>query len=198
MFIKVCGLRTAGDVDAAVAAGADAIGVVMSPGSPRDVDLDTAAGLVAHADSRATTVLVVKGLPVATVIDAATAAGVDVVQLHGYDAVQSAAVLGAIGRIWRATSTAHDPDLTVGAHGEEVLLLDSPHAGSGQRWDLAELIERPEGKWLLAGGLDPANVAEAITTVAPWGVDVSSGVESEPGVKDHGRVRAFVRAARGV
>jgi phosphoribosylanthranilate isomerase len=120
------------------------------------------------------------------------------VQLHGEypkSAFDEVAVLGI--PLVRAVSLTPTTDVTVGAYGEEVLLLDSPVAGSGRRWDLAALgAGRPEGRWLLAGGLTVGNVAAAIAEAKPWGVDVSSGIESTRGVKDHGLMRAFVSTAR--
>ena len=88
--------------------------------------------------------------------------------------------------------------MRTGAFGEELLLIDSPVAGSGEQWDITRLEDnRPTGTWVLAGGLDPETVAGAISVAQPWGVDVSSGIESSRGVKDHGRMREFVAAARG-
>lgn len=197
LFVKICGLRTPADIDVAVDAGADAIGIVMSEGSPRTVDLATARALIEHADHRALTVLVVKGQSAEDAAALANEARVDVLQLHGFDEQQTAAIRRSFPRVWRAASLHKNPDVHVGAHGEELLLLDSPSAGSGQRWDLSALADRrPDGPWLLAGGLDPENVEQAILEAAPWGVDVSSGVESAPGVKDHARIAAFVERAR--
>ena len=124
--------------------------------------------------------------------------GVSVLQLHGnYDAADFAYASANLPRIWRATSLKKNPDVHVGAHGEELILLDAPKAGSGEAWDLSELAaSRPDGNWLLAGGLNPENVAEAIAAATPWGVDVSSGVESAPGEKDSELIRLFVARAR--
>ena len=198
VFVKICGLRTPSDVDVAVAAGADAIGLVMSPRSPRHVSGGLARELVEHLAGRATSVLVVNDLAVGAALEQVVALGVDVLQLHGpaYDAAAHAAARAAGVRTWRATSLALDPSPEVGSQGEEALLLDSPVPGSGHRWAAADLAVRPTGPWLLAGGLDPSNVAAAIAELDPWGVDVSSGVEATRGVKDHDLVRAFVAAAR--
>lgn len=198
MFIKVCGLRTRGDVLAAAEAGADAVGFVHSRRSVRHVELDRAAELSAAAPAGLVRMLVVNDLPLDAAVAAARATGVDVLQLHGpgYCRADFEAATVAGVRTWRATSLAHEPDLRVGAWGEEALLLDSPRPGSGQAWRFDELTTRPVGRWLLAGGLDPDNVAAAIAAVRPWGVDVSSGVEAERGVKDHDLVRLFVAAAR--
>lgn len=197
-FVKVCGLSTPGDVETAVEAGADAVGFVVSEGSPRSVDPARLADLARLAPEDVATVLVTATLPVDEAIELVRAHGIDVLQLHGrrYGAEDFGRAHAAGVRTWRATSLADEPDLTVGALGEEVLLLDSPAAGSGSRWDLSTLAQPPVGRWLLAGGLDPDNVADAIATARPWGVDVSSGVEGARGVKDHGLIRAFVAAAR--
>ncbi|HMR49168.1 MAG TPA: phosphoribosylanthranilate isomerase [Arachnia sp.] len=204
MFVKVCGLDTVDSARVAVEAGADAIGVVMNRTSPRRLPEAKAAEIVAAvqtlAGGRVETVLVVNDMSAAEAAVVGRRIGVDVVQLHGRYTPEDFRVAAELfgGALWRATSLAHDPDLTVGAYGESRLLLDAPLPGSGARWDLSALAgQHPEGEWILAGGLAPDNVADAIRAARPWGVDVSSGVESAPGVKDHAKIRAFVEAARG-
>lgn len=198
MFVKVCGLGTTADIDVAAEAGADAVGLVISGTSVRGLDWERAVLLAAHVPPHVLSVLVVNDTPAAEAARMAGELGVGALQLHGeYPEEDFATALGIFPRVWRATSLSTRPDTRVGAYGEDVLLLDSPRAGSGDRWDLSLLdTDRPEGTWLLAGGLSPENVGEAIDRARPWGVDVSSGVESAPGVKDHDRVRAFVAAAR--
>ncbi|MFI8519444.1 phosphoribosylanthranilate isomerase [Streptomyces sp. NPDC085481] len=199
MFVKVCGLATTADIDVAAEAGADAVGLVISRTSVRGLDWDRAVLLAAHVPARVRSVLVVNDTAAADAARAARELGVDALQLHGasYTRADFDEAARVFPRLWRATSLSEKPDTRVGAFGEDMLLLDSPRAGSGSRWDLSLLdTARPEGTWLLAGGLGPENVAEAIGQARPWGVDVSSGVESAPGVKDHDRIRAFVAAAK--
>lgn len=203
MFVKVCGLDTVETARVAVEAGADAVGVVMNRTSPRRLTEEVASEIVAavkgFAGGAVETVLVVNDMPAEDAALTGNRLGVDVVQLHGtYTPDDFRVALGLFnGRVWRATSLSTDPDLTVGAYGETRLLLDAPLPGSGERWDVSALDGRtPEGEWLLAGGLNPDNVAAIIAAAQPWGVDVSSGVESAPGVKDHAKVRAFVAAAK--
>ncbi|MFF0477628.1 phosphoribosylanthranilate isomerase [Streptomyces sp. NPDC004284] len=199
MFVKVCGLGTTADIDVAAAAGADAVGLVISGTSVRGLDRDRVVRLAAHVPPGVLSVLVVNDTPAADAARIAGELGFGALQLHGtaYREEDFAAAAEVFPRLWRATSLNDRPDTRVGAYGEEVLLLDSPRAGSGEPWDLSLLdTARPEGAWLLAGGLAPHNVAEAIGKARPWGVDVSSGVESAPGVKDHDLIRAFVTAAK--
>ncbi|AVL99888.1 phosphoribosylanthranilate isomerase [Gordonia iterans] len=195
MYAKVCGLTAVDDVAVAVSAGADAIGIVMNDTSPRAIDAALARRIVSAADDEVDTVLVVNDKPADVAARLARDLGVSVLQLHGrrYTTDDFAAALAIVPRVWRATSLAHAPDLHVGAFGEELLLLDAPSPGSGEQWDLAALNDAgPDGRWLLAGGLRPDNVAAAIALAQPWGVDVSSGVESAPGFKDHGLIREFL------
>lgn len=199
MFVKVCGLATTADIDVAAEAGADAVGLVISGTSVRGLDRDRVPALVAHVPDGVVSVLVVNDTPAAEAARIAADLGFDALQLHGraYGRAEFEAAAAVFPHLWRATALADGPDTRVGALGEEILLLDSPKAGSGSRWDLSLLdTARPEGHWLLAGGLAPGNVAEAIAAARPWGVDVSSGVESAPGVKDHELIRAFVAAAK--
>lgn len=198
MYAKVCGLTAVDDVRVAVDAGADAIGMVMNRTSPRAVDAELARRIVAAAAGSVDTVLVVNDMPAVDAARLAGEIGVDVLQLHGrYTAADFAAAAEVFGRLWRATSLAHDPDLTVGAYGEQALLLDAPRPGSGEQWDLTALADGgPSGRWILAGGLRPDNVAAAIAQARPWGVDVSSGVESAPGVKSHEKIRQFLSSVR--
>lgn len=195
MYVKVCGLRTEADVAMAVEAGADAVGFVFAA-SPRQIDIPTARKLIADVPPHVLTVGVFLKQPAGEVRQIATEAGVGMIQLHGdYPRETFAELAGS--RLMRATTLTPETDVTVGAYGEEMLLLDSPKAGSGEQWDLTRLAtSRPEGPWLLAGGLTPGNVRAAIEAARPWGVDVSSGVESSRGVKDHGLIRAFVAEAK--
>lgn len=198
MYVKICGLRTSDHALRAVEAGAHAVGVVMNRTSVRRASEDEARAVVEAVGGRADVVLVVNDMPALDAARTAVRLGFDVLQLHGpaYDETDFAAARAVLPRVWRATSLDLDPPLEVGAWGEEVLLLDAPRPGSGERWDLSELAERaPTGRWMVAGGLAPANVGEAIAQVRPWGVDVSSGVESAPGEKDVELVREFVRSA---
>ena len=196
MYVKICGLTSVEAAHAAIDAGADAIGVVMNQTSVRRLDFDRAAEIVAVGRGRVDTVLVVNDMTAIEAAQTASALGVSVLQLHGnYSAEDFVSAISIFPRLWRATSLKRSPDVTVGAFGEETLLLDAPTPGSGERWDLNQ-VGIVDGDWILAGGLNPDNVADAIATIHPWGVDVSSGVESSPGVKDLDKIRKFIAAAR--
>ena len=193
-FVKICGLRTAADVDAAVDAGADAVGFLFAP-SPRQIDPETARELVKLAGD-VLTVGVFKGMPATEVRAIATAAGVTAVQLHGdYPKDTFTEVADPAWRLIRAVPYSA-PDLRVGAYGEDILLVDAPKGGSGESWDY-QSVKGLSGQWLLAGGLTPETVADARQAAGAWGVDVSSGVESSRGVKDAALITRFVAAAKG-
>ncbi|MFI5610755.1 phosphoribosylanthranilate isomerase [Amycolatopsis sp. NPDC051903] len=196
MFVKICGLRTAADVTCAVEAGADAVGFVLCR-SPREIGRAEAAELAAGVPADVLTVGVFKGVPVENVRAAVAETGIRAVQLHGsgYSRADFAALGDLPVKLIRAISLKDGATPEAGEYGEDLLLLDSPQAGSGETWDWSAL-STPDGDWLLAGGLSPGNVAEAVATVKPWGVDVSSGVESSRGVKDQGLIRAFLAAAK--
>lgn len=195
MFVKVCGLRTPETVDAAVEAGADAVGFVFAPGSVRLVEPAAAAELVARVPEGVETVGVFRGQPIDEVLRLARASGVGTIQLHGDEPDEYFARAAEAGfRTIRAISASR---YTASGHaGGERLLIDATVPGSGEPFDPADLPVPPTVDWLLAGGLRPGTVAALVAAFGPSGVDVSSGVESAPGVKDPALIRAFVRAAR--
>lgn len=198
MYVKVCGVTTAQMAREVCAEGVDAIGVNMSAKSPRYVDAERAREVIAAVDCSVETVLVINDKPAEEAARLALEVGASVLQLHGpsYGPEDFAAAAAIFPRLWRATSLEHDPYPVAGSHGEELLLIDAPKPGSGESWDLSALEDaRPEGRWLLAGGLKPGNVEDAVRRARPWGVDVASGVESAPGVKDPALVRAFIKNA---
>lgn len=190
VFVKICGLTTPEGVAAAVEAGADAAGFVFSP-SPREVTPARARALAAALPAGMRRVAVFRHPPpgwIARVLEAFPADWVqsDAVDLPGVD-------LGGADALPVFRSGAPLPALL-----PELLLFEGPESGAGRTADwtaAAALASRVPV--ILAGGLSPENVGEALRTVRPWGVDVSSGVESAPGVKDPARVAAFVAAARG-
>ncbi|MCX5147044.1 phosphoribosylanthranilate isomerase [Streptomyces sp. NBC_00320] len=196
LFVKICGLKTANDVDVAVAAGADAVGFVFAAGSPRTIDAAAARELAARVPAGVLTVGVFRGQPVEEVRRLAEESGVRGVQLHGDEGPECYEALRAEGRTLLRATALHVG--RCGEYGEDLLLIDAPDPGSGKPWNWASReFTAPEGRWLLAGGLNPGNVREAVETTGAWGVDVSSGVERERGVKSPDLIRAFIEAARG-
>lgn len=201
LFIKICGVRTRDAVESASQAGADALGIMHYAGSPRHVDEGEAAQIAQwiHQAGQALAVLVVFDMDAAEAARMAVRIGADALQLHGTYAEDdfAAARSAAPGlRLWRATSLAHDPEVRSGDFGEDLLLLDAPAPGAGERWDDTELHSMDRGRFVLAGGLNPDNVAEAAVSAGAVGVDVSSGVESSRGVKDIDLIREFIDTAR--
>lgn len=202
MYVKICGLTTVAAAQLAARSGADAVGVVMSEGSPRNATREQAIAVITAARSvhpQIETVLVVRYMPAVEAARIAQELGFDVLQLHGaYTQADFRDAASIHPRIWRATSLAEHPGLRPGYFGEERLLIDGATPGSGEPWDL-RLIEQAQlgNNWLLAGGLTPETVARAISEAHPAGVDVSSGVESAPGVKSLERISQFIQAARG-
>ncbi|MEU7005070.1 phosphoribosylanthranilate isomerase [Nonomuraea sp. NPDC046570] len=194
MYVKICGLSEPEHVAAAVEAGADAIGFVLTR-SPRRITPARARELARRVPSHVLTVAVFRGEPTDVVRQAVLEAGVRAVQLHGDHPHGDFTALKDLGLTLIRAGGA-DTDLACGAFDEDLLIVDAPRPGSGEPWDWAAVRGRPSGRWLLAGGLDPANVAEAVEAAAPWGVDVSSGVETAPGVKDADLIRSFLAAAR--
>jgi len=195
VFVKICGIRDPAALEAAVEGGAAAVGFVLTD-SPRQVTADRAAQAMAMTPADVLTVAVLGRASVAHAAHLTEVCGARAVQLHGDHSRADFAAMRRPGlTLIRGTSAERATTLEAGAYGEDVLLLDAPRAGSGARWHLAVLRgRRPAGRWLLAGGLDANNVVDAIAAARPWGVDVSSGVESARGVKDPAQIRRFLEA----
>ena len=194
MLIKICGITRREDADAAVAAGADLLGFVFRQGTPRA--LDVSASKWVRDVSGAERVGVFLDSPLAEVTKMRDLMGLDWVQLHGEEPDSFLEALGecVIRRV--PVAGAIDWDRVSGL-AERCLPLFDPGAGDGVTWAWEVLAERPPGLGIgLAGGLTPGNVADAVRTVQPYLVDVSSGVEESPGLKDHAKIRDFVAAAR--
>lgn len=201
MYVKICGLQTPETVSAAVEAGADAIGFVFAPGSPRTISAGLAAKLGHGVPEGIETVGVFRNQSIGDVVDIARRASVTTVQLHGDESLADMARLHEEGfRTLRAFSVNAYNALSVEeklAWQSERILLDAVEPGAGVTFDASVLADgAPHGFWLLAGGLNPGNVSALAAALRPSGVDVSSGVESSRGVKDIALIRSFIEAAR--
>ena len=196
MFVKICGITRADDAEAAVALGAEAIGFVFWPASPRYIHPDRAREIAGRLPALVTTVGVFVDQPAAHVNGVARTVGLRAVQLHGDETPEYASRIAApvIKAMMLGSADAAWPD-------ETLILLDAHdpvrRGGTGRTIDwraAADVAARR--RTIVAGGLTPDNVAEAIAQVQPFGIDVSSGVEAAPGVKDHQRLKALFEAVK--
>ena len=180
-LVKICGLMRPDDVDMAVEAGADLIGFILVENTPRYLDPDAARALAARVPRTVKTVAVVAKPGLAPV------EGFDLTQTYDMPAE------------FRDVIVASRADLPEDVPAGVPVLLDLPFGsrpGAKQledHWARAAAVRQPV---ILAGSLDPANVADAVRAARPWGVDTARGVETSPGVKDHALVRAFIRNAK--
>jgi len=180
-MVKVCGITRREDAEVAVAAGASAIGFIFYTKSPRHVEPAQAATLAEGLEVWKVGVFVDE--TAASVEAVMRSAKLDVAQIYGGETPHAA-------RVWRAFRVMDGVSIEPGA---EAVLLDGPANGIGFDWARARGFA---DKVIVAGGLDPSNVAAAIQVARPWGVDASSKLESAPGIKDHEKVRQFIAAAR--
>jgi phosphoribosylanthranilate isomerase len=198
LLVKICGITRADDAAAAVAAGAAAVGFVFWPGSPRFIDPFRARKIGAGLPPFVTTVGVFVNQPLEYVNSVTKLVRLGAVQLHGDETPEYAAAI--VAPIIKAIplEAADEGAVAVWA-ADTLLLLDvhDPvrHGGTGRTidWSVAAGVAARR-KVLLAGGLTPDNVADAVGRVRPFGIDVSSGVERAPGIKDHQRLRALFEA----
>ena len=183
MLLKLCGITRPGDMAAAEHAGADYAGMILVPGTPRFVPRERIPVLLAAAHIKK--VFVVRDMPLAELNALIAEFRPDAVQLHGGESANYArSVTGTI--VWKAFNLNSEAALAEAEAFPCAMVVADSGGGTGRpcRWDLAAHLAsvRPV---LLGGGITPDNVREAIAQVRPAGIDVSSGVESEPGVKDH-------------
>ena len=201
MIVKICGITRAEDARLAASLGATAIGFIFWPSSPRAISPLRARAIVDALPASVTTVGVFVNAGRDEIEAAADEANLQAVQLHGDETPELARSLSR--RVIKAITLAGDIDERVNEWPGTMLLLDAHDAakrgGTGRviDWDRAAAIARAHDI-ILAGGLGPANVADAVARVRPAGIDVSSGVESSPGIKDPGKLRALFDALAGV
>ncbi len=207
--VKICGLSTAATLDAALQAGAGMVGFVFFSKSPRHIDWATARMLGRQAQGRAKRVALSVDADDDTLKRIVESLSPDLMQLHGSETPARVKEIGELCGLptMKAIGVATREDLAAAGGYEGVanyLLIDAKPpkdaalpGGNGRpfEWSLTRDFHAPV-PWLLSGGLDPDTVAAAIASSGAHGVDVSSGVESAPGVKDEARIRAFVAAAR--
>jgi phosphoribosylanthranilate isomerase len=188
VLVKICGITNREDAMAAVDMGAGALGFVFYARSPRAASVDAVREWIGEVPAHVLRVGVyVNEAP--TVIEAnAKALGLHVAQLHGDETPAEHPVSGLI---WRAFRIAGDA-VPQPEYPADALLLDGPGSGRTFDWKLAAGLPR---RVVLAGGLTPENVREAIETAKPWAVDTASGVEAVPGRKDHARMKKFIETA---
>jgi phosphoribosylanthranilate isomerase len=195
--IKICGITSGEHLIIAAEAGADAIGLVQAPSSPRALTRSQAATLAAQTPGGLTPVTLLANADAATLRHRPC----QWVQLHGQEDLSDATAAATGGPVIRALPFDDREAITRWDQCQALkrLLIDSPRGGSGIAFDhaaFAEFASTIRTPWILAGGLTPDTVTAAIECLRPWGVDVSSGVESSRGIKDPAMIIAFCQAVR--
>lgn len=194
--IKICGITRVEDALLACELGADAIGLVMTPSSPRYIDPDRARAIRNALPAFVDAVVLVRDLTFDRTKQIIDTVKPDLVQFHGSEDAAFCETFGV--RYIKAIGMAGDPDVRAlaAAHPRAYGFVLDGHApgaqgGQGRTFDWSRAPRDLDRPIILAGGLNAGNVAQAIRSVRPWSVDVASGVESAPGIKDHAKLRAF-------
>ena len=198
VFVKICGITCPADAIAAVEAGADAIGLNFVPASRRCIDIEVARAVLAVVPDHVMTVGIFRDHLANEILEITGALGLEAAQLHGDEPPAFTAVVAAgVKTVIKAVAAEGPSVRSIDEHAAEIVMLDAPIPGGGVpfEWGLVGDVVTKH-KILLAGGLRPDNVAEAVRRVRPLGVDVASGVEAEPGQKDTDAVARFVAEAR--
>jgi phosphoribosylanthranilate isomerase len=206
--IKICGVTRPEDAARVITAGVDFIGLNFWPRSKRYIAPDRALAIAtaARAAGAAQLVGVFVNTPPAEIAQVTRELSLDVIQLHGDETPEDVVIVAHATHcpVWKAIAVGRPSDLDrLDAWPVDAILVDAPTAARGGAgkvfdWSLAREARRvyPARRFVLAGGLGPKNVGAALVELAPWAVDVASGVESAPGVKDPAKVAAFVAIVR--
>ncbi|MEX0963423.1 MAG: phosphoribosylanthranilate isomerase [Pseudohongiellaceae bacterium] len=204
IWIKICGITREQDALAAAELGADAIGVVLYPPSPRAVEVDDIAAIVQSLPEKVQVVALFVD-PEASLVEQALKTGlVDLLQFHGKESAEFCGQFDVPYMKALAVKPGSDLSAQFAQYGgAKYILLDSydPHlpGGTGKTFDWQQVEQLPaalKARLVLAGGLNPANVAEAINRVCPFGVDVSSSVEASKGIKDRSKMKSFIEGVK--
>ena len=199
--VKICGITNLEDARLAVEYGADALGFVFYEGSPRHVFPETVREIISHLPPFVTTVGVFVNAPPQEIREVMDLAGLDVVQLHGDEPQEECSLFPRVIKAFRVRELSDIERLK--GYSVSAYLLDAydPEVpgGTGQtfNWDIA-VEAKKYGPIILAGGLTPENVADAVSRVRPYAVDVSSGVEAQKGKKDHEKMRLFIERVKKI
>lgn len=199
--VKICGITRKEDALTAIDHGADALGFVFYPPSPRHVEVEQAAEIAACLPPFVTTVALFVNADAETIADVVSRVGIDLLQFHGNECPDYCA---QHNRPWmKAIRMKEDTDLHQEMNryaGARALLLDAYRAGvpggTGETFDWQRIPKDIASQIVLAGGLDQNNVAQAIEQVRPFAVDVSGGVEAQKGIKDENKIEQFMNAVR--
>ena len=199
--VKICGITSLEDALVAIVAGADALGFIFFDQSPRYIKPAKAAAIIEKLPPFVTKVGVFVNALIPALLDVANQTRIDALQLHGDEPPQHCA--SSPGQVIKAFRVKDESSLAaLRSYDVAAFLLDSYVAGqlggTGEKfnWDLAVEAKQFGKPIVLAGGLTPENIGDAVAKVSPYGVDVSSGVELSPGRKDHDKVRRFISRAK--
>ena len=197
MFVKICGITNVKDALDAIELGADAVGFLFTE-SPRKISVSKASEIVKQLPANFLTIGVFRDQEAREVIDTVREVGLLGAQMHGRESVAEVAeVIEHVRWVAKSVIAGSQEALKADEFGTSLILVDSANPGTGTSYDLNLLQQIPKAlRLILSGGLTVTNVGESIKVVSPWGVDVSSGVETSPGVKDRTKMRDFIKNAR--
>lgn len=200
VFVKICGITSEADGLLAVAMGADAVGFNFCPGSKRQIAPQRAGDIAKRLPPEVLTVGIFRNHAPKQVVEIVNRQGLGAAQLHGDEGVEDTHwVAERVPRTMKVFVAGSEKARRAREWGTNPIMVDNADAGSGESYDYALARQVPSGlSVVLAGGLHPGNVEQAILTARPWGVDVATGVESGPGQKDPKLVADFVRIAKSV